>query len=334
MPPGPKKAPDPSDDPFLAYARHVLDAEGEAVASVAAHLTSDFSEAVQRILDTDGRVVVAGMGKPGFIAQKLSATLASTGTPSLYLHPAEALHGDLGRVLGGDILIALSHSGETDEVLRLIQAVREIGVVVIGLTGHPDSTLARNADLVLSIGPVAEACPMGLAPTASSISLLALADALAMTVLDNRSFSREAYARLHPGGSLGRKLMKVSEIMRAGDSCPIVEMDTPISRALVVMTQTPGRPGATNVVDGSGKLVGIFTDGDLRRLLESGDHDFTRPVREVMGAHPRSVTPDRPVGEAAELLRDAKLDQLPVVDDDGKPVGLLDVQDLLAARII
>ncbi len=324
----------PPADPHLDYARTVLEAEAAAVAGIAAHLDGAFSRTVARLLDCRGRVVVTGLGKPGFVAQKLSATLASTGTPSLYLHPAEALHGDLGRVLAEDLVLALSHSGETDEVVRLVEAVKTFGASVVALTGAPASTLATLADEVLSIGPVAEACPMGLAPTASSIALLALGDAVAMAVSKARDFTPEAYARLHPGGSLGRKLMKVSEVMRVGDASPVVRRDAPVREAVAVMTRTPGRPGATSVVDGHGKLVGIFTDGDLRRLVEHGTPDFDQPVAEVMGHRPRTVSPDDLVSEAAELLGEAKIDQLPVVDARGKLVGLLDVQDLLAAKVL
>ncbi len=319
----------------VRYGARVLEAEARAIATVAEHLDGVFDAAVDALLHCEGRVVVAGMGKPGFVAQKLSATLASTGTPSLYLHPAEALHGDLGRVVPADVLVVLSHSGETDEAIELVRAVRRTGVAsVVALTGARDSTLARLADHVLTIGPVAEACPLGLAPTASSIALLALADALAMTVLEDRGFDREAYARLHPGGSLGRKLMKGAEIMRQGEALPLVSLDAPLSEAIAVMTRTPGRPGAALVVEGDGRLCGIFTDGDLRRLVENGDTNFDRPVAEAMGRHPRCTSPSTPVGEAATLLSEARVDQLPVTDAEGRPVGLLDVQDLLAARIL
>lgn len=323
-----------SRDRRVEYAREVVRAEADAVAAVAERLGPELGRAVELVLGCRGRVVVTGMGKPGFVAQKLSATLASTGTPSLYLHPAEALHGDLGRVLAEDVVVALSHSGETDEVLRLVQAVRALGAPVIALTGDGDNGLSHEADVVLEIGPVDEVCPMGLAPTASSIALLALADALAMTVLDEREFTPEAYARLHPGGALGRKLMKVAEIMRQGDACPVVRDTAAIHEAVAVMTRTPGRPGATTVVDGKRHLVGIFTDGDLRRLVEQGGYDFAEPIATVMGRRPRTVGPEAFVVDAAARLADAKVDQLPVVDEKGRVVGLLDVQDLLAAKLL
>lgn len=320
--------------PHLEYAREILSLEAAAVAGVAEHLGPELAEAVESMLACKGRVVVTGLGKPGFIAQKLSATLSSTGTASLYLHPSEAAHGDLGRVMPGDLLVAFSYSGETEEILRLLPALGSLGVKVIAMTGNSRSSLGKAADIVLSVGPVSEACPLGIVPTASSMALLALADALAMTVLKARPFSTEEYARLHPGGALGRKLMRVEEIMRSGEACPVVKEDASLSQALAAMTSTPGRPGATTVVDERGLLVGIFTDGDLRRLVEAGGTDFSRPVREVMGGSPRTVGPDERVSVAAELLRKAKVDQLPVVDGEGRPVGMLDVQDLLAARFI
>ena len=320
-------------DSHLAYAREVLSAERIALQGVETRLDAGFGRAVDLVLACTGRVVVTGMGKSGFIAQKLSATFASTGTPSLFLHPAEALHGDLGRVIAGDLVVALSNSGATDELLRLLPAVRSLGVKVIALTGELASPLAQKADLSLHIGPVDEACPMGLVPTASTLALLALGDALAMTVLNNRDFSSDEYARLHPAGALGKGARRVAEVMRSAEQNPIVEETAPLSRAVAVMTRTPGRPGATSVVNGSGKLVGIFTDGDLRRLVEAGQTDFTVSVGAVCGRSPRTVRADQRVREAADLLRVAKVDQLPVIDAAGRPVGLIDIQDLFAVRV-
>ncbi|HUB07147.1 MAG TPA: KpsF/GutQ family sugar-phosphate isomerase [Myxococcales bacterium] len=317
----------------IASARTVLMAEAEAVRGLVERVGESLSEAVEAILACTGRVVVTGMGKSGFIAQKLSATFASTGTPSLYLHPAEALHGDLGRVVRDDLVLALSNSGATGELLRLLPAVGRIGARVIAVTGDAASPLARSADLVLDIGPVDEACPMGLAPTASTLALLAIGDALAMTVLANREFGSDEYALLHPGGSLGQSARRVVEVMRRGDQNPVVPEKAPLSRAVAVMTRTPGRPGATSVVDGKGRLVGIFTDGDLRRLVESGRTDFSVSVGTVCGRHPKTVRPDQLVREAAQILRLAQVDQLPVTDEAGKPVGLLDIQDVLAERL-
>jgi arabinose-5-phosphate isomerase len=317
---------------LLEQGRAVLAAEAAAIAAV--RLDDSFAEAVRAILDCRGRVVITGMGKPGFVAQKISATLASTGTPSLYVHPAEAAHGDLGRIAKDDLVIALSNSGETEELLRLLPALKKIGARIVAVTRDRTNPLARGADLVLAIGNVEEACPMGLAPTASTAVLLAVGDALAMSVLAVRPFDREEYALFHPGGKLGRGLMKVQELMRGDAANPVVREDAPLSAAVAVMTETPGRPGATSVVDAAGRLVGIFTDGDLRRLVEHGETDFVRPVSSAMGRNPRTVRPDALVVDAARILRQARIDQVPVVDADGKPVGLLDVQDLLAAKML
>lgn len=317
---------------LVAQGRTVLAAEAAAISAV--KLDESFAEAVRCILDCKGRVVVTGMGKPGFVAQKISATLASTGTPSLYVHPAEAAHGDLGRIAKDDVVIALSNSGETEEILRLLPALKKIGARIVAITRDRVNPLARGADLVLAIGNVEEACPMGLAPTASTAVLLAVGDALAMTVLGDRPFDREEYALFHPGGKLGRGLMKVGELMRQTEANPVVREDEPLAAAVAVMTETPGRPGAASVVDAAGKLVGIFTDGDLRRLVEHGLTDFAQPVSSAMGRNPRTVRPDALVVDAARVLRQARIDQVPVVDGEGRPVGLLDVQDLLAAKII
>src|SRR5438552_6089465 len=319
---------------LVDYAREVIRAEAEAVSQVAGRLNGSFSRAAEMVLACTGRVVVTGMGKPGFIAQKLSATFASTGTPSLYLHPAEALHGDLGRLVPGDLVLALSNSGETDEIVRLLPSIRRLGAPIIAMTGGPRNSLADAADVVLEIGPVSESCPLGLAPTASTVALLAMGDALAMAVQHRRGFSPEQFASLHPGGALGRQLLRVRDVMRTGSRNPMVRWDVSLRETAAVMTRTEGRPGAASVVDAQGKLIGIFTDGDLRRLVQRGEVDFARPVSAVMGTSPRTVGPDYLVASAAEMLRHSQVDQLPVVDDVGRPVGLLDVQDLLAARLL
>ena len=329
----------PSDKPALhdeslESAQRVLRVEVEAIQALGKRLDGSFPKAVELVLSCTGRVVVTGMGKPGFIAQKLSATFSSTGTPSLYLHPAEALHGDLGKVAKGDVVLALSNSGETDELIRLLPALKRMGVPIIAMTGDATSALARAADVVLDIGPVPEACPLGLAPTASTITLLALGDALSMSVLDRRPFSPEQFAELHPGGALGRQFLRVRDVMRTGAANPIVRSDASLRETAAVMTRTPGRPGAASVVDSDGKLAGIFTDGDLRRLVQQGATDFDRPVSSVMGKSPRTVSPGDLATTAAELLRLGQIDQVPVVDDLGQPIGLLDVQDLLAARLL
>jgi arabinose-5-phosphate isomerase len=326
------KAPPKQD--IVDYAREVIRAEAEALAQLPARLNGAFARAVDMVLACPGRVVVTGMGKPGFIAQKISATFASTGTPSLYLHPAEALHGDLGRLVPGDLVLALSNSGETDELIRLLPAIRRLGAPIVAMTSGTRSTLADRADVVLEIGPVPEACPLGLAPTASTVALLAIGDALAMAVQHRRGFSPEQFASLHPGGALGRQLLRVRDVMRTGARNPTVRSDASLRETAAVMTRTEGRPGAASVVNAEGKLIGIFTDGDLRRLVQRGEVDFSRPVSAVMGKSPRTVGPDDLATSAAGMLRDSQVDQLPVVDDGGRPVGLLDVQDLLAARLL
>ena len=325
--------PPPKQD-IVDYAREVIRAEAEAIAQLGARLNGAFARAVDMVLACPGRVVVTGMGKPGFIAQKISATFASTGTPSLYLHPAEALHGDLGRLVPGDLVLALSNSGETDEIIRLLPAIRRLGAPIVAMTSGPRNSLADRADVVLEIGPVPEACPLGLAPTASTIALLAMGDALAMAVQHRRGFSPEQFASLHPGGALGRQLLRVRDVMRTGERNPTVGANTSLRDTAAVMTRTEGRPGAASVLDVEGKLIGIFTDGDLRRLVQRGEVDFARPVSHVMGKSPRTVRPDDLAISAAEMLRETQVDQLPVVDGDGRPVGLLDVQDLLAAHLL
>ncbi len=318
----------------LAFARKVLHAESRAIASLEHRLEHSFVEAVDAIVACRGHVVVTALGKPGFIAQKLSATLASVGVQSIYLHPAEAAHGDLGRVRRGDVVVALSNSGSTPELTVLLTPFKRLGVTLVAITSDPKSELGRAADLILDIGTIDEASPLGLVPTASSAALHAITDALAMCVAHQRELTHEQYALLHPGGKLGRSVLKVREVMREGDAHPVVRDSARLSEVVVVMTNTRGRPGAANVVDAKGRLLGIFTDGDLRRLAEKKRLDFKIRVKDVMGKNPRCVQPDELVLAAAALMREAQVDQLPVVDSEGRAVGLLDVQDLLAARIV
>ena len=315
-------------------AAEVIRLEAAAIERLEGLLDGRFDRAVELILGAQGQVVVTGMGKAGLVGQKISATLASTGTPSFYLHPAEALHGDLGRLRPRDVLLAISNSGETGEVNAVIPVARKLGAEVIAMTGQPESTLGRLADTVLDIGRIEEACPHKLAPTTSTSAMLALGDALAMVVLDEREFTREDYALFHPAGSLGRKLMHVREVMRQGEELPLVTGDMRIDQVLIAMSRTPGRPGSALVVDDGGKLCGIFTDGDLRRVLETGEMQHVQaPVREFMGSSPKTIRPDALVEEAQRLLQEHHIDQVAVIDDEGRPVGLLDVQDLLDIRI-
>lgn len=316
---------------LLEEARGVIRAEGDAVRTLAARIDARFARVVDLVLGCRGRVVVTGMGKSGLVGQKLSATLASTGTPSHYLHAAEAVHGDMGRITREDLVLALSNSGESEEVVRLIRPLKSLGVPLVAITGVMESTLARHADVALDIGNVAEACPMGLVPTASTTAMMVLGDALAMCLFNRRGLGREEYARFHPGGRLGRKLMRVQEVMRKAEDNPVVLATDPLRKVIGVMTRTAG---AASVVDDSGRLVGFFTDGDLRRLLEHTDFSVDRAVGDCMRRNPKYVRPEQLVEEAERLLRDNKIDQVPVLDEQGRPVGLLDVQDLLSVQIV
>jgi arabinose-5-phosphate isomerase len=317
----------------LAFAKSVFAAESSAIASLTQRIGAAFLKAVDVIHKTKGHVVVTGLGKPGFIGQKFSATLASIGVPSFFLHPSEAAHGDLGRIQSKDVVVALSNSGATEELLRLLVPLKRLQVTLIALTGEADSILAKRAHVVVNIGSLGEACPMGLVPTASSAALHAMSDALAMTLAWRRAFTTSDYALLHPGGKLGRSVLKVGEVMRTGAANPVVFEAASVSEAIVVMTNTPGRPGATNVIDKKGRLTGIFTDGDLRRLLQKNAFDLAAPVSHVMARKPRCVDATELLLSAAAVMREFHVDQLPVVDAKGKAVGLLDVQDILAERL-
>ncbi|MCM8771044.1 MAG: KpsF/GutQ family sugar-phosphate isomerase [Candidatus Omnitrophica bacterium] len=314
-------------------AQEVLDIEAKAVLALKKRIDKSFKAALDLIMHSSGRVVVTGMGKAGIIAQKLSATLSSTGTPSLFLHSAEAIHGDLGRVTKEDVVIVLSNSGETDEIRKLLPLLKKIGAKIIALTGNIKSLLAKYSDVVLNVSVKKEACPLGLAPTASTTTMLAMADALAVCLLELKGFKERDFAFYHPGGSLGKKLLlTVEEIMRTGQANPVVEEDKKISEVLFKITQA--RAGSASVVDKKGRLVGIFTDGDLRRHLET-DTDLTRrKVKEVMTKNPIVITKEKLAQEALQILREKKIDEIPVVDSRFHPIGLLDVQDILKAGIV
>lgn len=319
---------------LLDHARLVLSNEADAISGLIPLLGPSFETVVEAILACPGTIVISGVGKSGLIGAKMSATLASTGTPSIFLHPSEAIHGDLGRVRAGDIVFLLSQSGESEEVVRLIQPVKRLSAVTVAMTGKLESTLARNCDHVLDTGRAPESCPLGLAPTTSTAALLALGDAVAMTVLSLRNFQREDFARFHPGGQLGRKLMRVADVMRRGDRCTIVSADAPAKTVLATMNSTPGRPGAACLVDADGLLAGFFTDGDLARRLEAGVAWLEEPVSNVMTRNPVTIGPDVLVAEAMAILGGRRFDQIPVVDASRKPVGLLDIQDVVAAKIL
>ena len=313
----------------LEHAREVLRHEAAAIHSLVARIDAEhFGAAVELVLRCPGRVVVVGMGKAWLIGQKISATLASTGTPSFPLHAGEGLHGDLGRACPGDVALVLSNSGRTRECVELLMPLKKRGVKVIALTGDGGSPLAEGSDVVLDLGNLDEACPLGLAPSTTTTAMLALGDALALTVLKCRGFGPADYAFFHPAGSLGRRLMKVEEVMRKGERNPVARESDPIRDALFKITAA--KAGAVSIVDASGKLVGVFTDGDLRRhMLAGGRLDERRPVGELMTRSPVSITTGRLASEAAHLLQTKKIDELPVVDEQGRPVGIVDIQDVL-----
>ena len=317
----------------IKRAKQVLDIEAKAIGDLKKSINKDFQKAVQFILRSSGRVVVTGMGKAGIIGQKLSATLSSTGTPSLFLHSAEAIHGDLGRVTKDDVVIILSNSGETDEIKKLLPLLKKIGSRIIAITGNIKSFLAHYSDAALNTYIKKEACPLGLAPTTSTTAMLAMSDALAVCLLELKGFKEKDFAFYHPGGSLGRRLfLKVEDIMRKGINNPVVNEEKKISDVLFKITQA--RAGSASVVNKKGTLVGIFTDGDLRRHLEVDPDLSRRKVKEIMTKNPITVLGNMLAAEAMRILQDKKIDELPVVDKNKRPVGLLDIQDLLKAGII
>jgi arabinose-5-phosphate isomerase len=320
----------------LDFAAGVLRAEAEAVQNVVRHLGPDFDRAVAAIAGCPGNVIVSGMGKSGIIAQKISATLASTGTPSHYLHPSEAMHGDLGRIRAGDLVILLSYSGSTDDVLALAAVIRQDGVTAIALCARPDCHLARLCDMTLAVGDVTEACPHNLAPTASTTAMLALGDALAMSVSRARNFSADDFRKRHPGGMLGRQMMYITDVLRfrAGDNLPLIRDTATVGHMLQQLDSYTRPPGATLIIDDAGRLVGIVTDADLRRRYRADGELLARPVASIMTASPKVLLDTALVRDAVQLVRELRVDEIPIVDAAGKPVGLLDVQDLIALKVI
>ena len=310
------------------HGKKVIEEEAQTLDRMKERLGPEFQKAVELIFNCRGRIIVTGVGKAGTIGQKVSATLASTGTASYWMHAVEARHGDLGRVLPEDVVLTLSNSGET-EVVQLLSPLKKLGTKVIAITGSPDSTLARYSDIVLDIGEIREACPLGLAPSCSTTAMLVMGDALALTIFKLRNWTKEDYAFYHPGGELGRKLIKVKEAMRKGARNPVAHQDVSVQEALSVMSGEDS-PGSVSLVDDSGKLVGFFTDGDLRRLMRNGKlPDLETPVREVMTHNPKTIRAEDLVSEAYRILREYRIDQVPVVDENDVPVGILDVQDWL-----
>ena len=321
----------------LALASETLQIESDAILALKDRLgtsaDSEFALALQILLQCKGRVVVSGMGKSGHIARKIAATLASTGTPAMFVHPAEAAHGDLGMVTESDVLIAISNSGESEELLAIVPVIKRLGAALISMTGKPNSSLASLAHVHLNIAVAKEACPLNLAPTASTTATLALGDALAVALLDLRGFREEDFARSHPGGALGRRLLThVRDIMRTGEDIPAVHPDVLLPAALLEVT----RKGLamTAIVDVSNHVVGIFTDGDLRRLIEEGK-DFSRAqIKEVMHTNPRVLGPEQLAVDAVELMEKHRINQVLVVEKDGTLVGALHIHDLTRAKVI
>ena len=317
----------------LDLAREVLEIEAAAITGLIARLDQNFQRAVDIILNSRGRVTVSGIGKSGHIARKIASTMASTGTPAYFVHPAEASHGDLGMVTRDDVFIALSNSGESGELLAIVPLIKRQGAKLIALTGNSDSSLAHEADAHLYAGAEKEACPLNLAPTASTTAALALGDALALAVMQAKGISRDEFARSHPGGALGRKLLThVRDVMGTASDAPRVSDSAMLSDAILEMSR--GRMGITAILDDNQRVIGIFTDGDLRRTLQTGVDLHTTPVASVMTRNPRTITPDKLAAEAVQLMEQHKVNQLLVVDAEQHLVGALNTHALFKAKVI
>ncbi len=318
---------------MLNGAKKVLRIEAEAILALIDKINGEFAKAMEIILSCKGRVVVTGMGKSGLIGKKIAATLASTGTPALFLHPAEGIHGDLGMVMKGDVIIAISNSGETEEIVKLLPVFKRLMVPVIALTGGMKSALAKAAEVTIDVGVAEEACPMGLAPTASTTATLAMGDAMAITLLEKRGFKEEDFACFHPGGSLGKKLLlRVEDVMHSGADVPVVKADTSMREALFEITSK--KMGITTVVDGEGKLVGVITDGDLRRYLEKSDDLFSKNAGELAHGNPKMISRDALAAEAVAIMEKYSITSLLSVDGEGRPEGIIHLHDLLKAGVV
>jgi arabinose-5-phosphate isomerase len=326
------RPPAPVTADALELARRVLQTEADAILGLIPTLDGGFLRAVDLLYGCTGRVIVTGMGKSGIIAHKLSATLSSTGTSAIFLHAAEAVHGDLGVVQAGDVVLAVSYSGETDELLRLLEAIRRLGATLIALTGHPNSTLGQAADLTLSCAVAEEACPMNLAPTASTTATLALGDALAMALSRRKGLGEEHFATLHPGGRIGRKLMRVESVMHTGEALPRVRPDSRMPEVIHEMSSK--RLGMTCVLDAQGVLCGVVTDGDLRRHMASGSHLLDRTAAEVMTSRPVTIGPARLAVDALRLMEERRITSLVVVDEQGRASGVVHLHDLWRTQMV
>jgi arabinose-5-phosphate isomerase len=320
-------------DEILALASDVLDIEARAVDSLRARLDESFVMACRLCLDTPGRIIVAGMGKSGHISSKIAATLASTGTPSFFVHPGEASHGDLGMITNQDVLLAISYSGETDEILTILPLVKRMGAKLIAMSGKPNSTLAKAADVHLDVSVSEEACPLNLAPTASTTATLAMGDALAVALLKLRGFTAEDFAMSHPSGSLGKRLLlRVADVMQSGEAVPVVAPDVPLTEGLMQMTQKG--LGMTAIVDSDNRIAGIFTDGDLRRALDEGVDVRSTRMDEIMHTSCKTIAADVLAVEAVVLMEENKITSLLVADEDRRLVGALNIHDLFRAGIM
>lgn len=317
---------------ILETAKRVLQIEAEAITGLVDRLDESFEKVVEALLACRGRVIVTGMGKSGIVCKKISATLASTGTPSLFLHPAEAIHGDLGMIVPGDIVLAVSNSGETEELLRLLETLKRLGIFLISLVGNPDSTLARHSDLVLDISIREEACPLGLAPTASTTATLAIGDALAMVLSEKRGFKEEDFANLHPGGRLGKRLLRVENLMHTGDEIPMVLEETPM-RDVIYEISKKGL-GVTAVVDSEKKALGIITDGDLRRLFQIDEGVVKKKAGECLHRNPKTIDRQALAVAALQMMEERKITSVLVVDNAGCLEGILHLHDLWQTQMI
>jgi len=320
-----------SGDP-IATAKQVLEIESRAVRDLIERLDESFLQAVEAVYSCRGRIVVTGLGKSGIICKKIAATLASTGTPALFMHPAEAVHGDLGMVVPGDVVLAVSNSGETAELLQLLERIKRLGVTLVSMTGHPSSTLATQSDIHLHIGVTQEACPMDLVPTASTTASLALGDALAIALVEKRGFRIEDFASLHPAGRLGRKVLMVDKVMHSGDELPAVAPDTLLEDAIYEMSAK--RLGMTTVLDDAGRLLGIITDGDLRRLMQKVPDPLSRRAGEVMTASPVTIAATELATAALHLMETKHITSLVVTGKDGAVAGVVHLHDLWRTQLV
>jgi arabinose-5-phosphate isomerase len=319
---------------ILGLARNVLKIEAEAILDLVDRMDENFCNAVEMLLECQGRVVISGMGKSGLVCQKIAATMSSTGTPTIFLHPAEGIHGDLGMLTRGDVVIAVSNSGETEEIIRILPVVKRLGLPLITMSGNPSSTLAKYGDIFLDISVKEEACPLGLAPTASTTALLAIGDALAVAMLDKRGFKAEDFALFHPGGALGKRLLlRVKDLMHTDSDIPMVTSSLLLKEALFEITEK--KLGITGVSDNHGRLVGVFTDGDLRRVMEQGLDALNRPIGELMSRNPKRILSSDLVAKALQMMEEYSITSLFVFDSEetSVPVGIVHLHDLLKAGV-